>query len=177
MNLMRHPQALAICLFFPAILQCAWLPVVLAKKGSVQQETITIRALDPTKQYSLLYSLSPLRALTPGSRVEIELRQGARGLASKTLHAGDPDYYTQIRVPVRGDAQLIIHPIAASARYDLQVNQWPQTSAVKAGNILMTRKVTNAGRLFRSRLPATRNPLRAKKAGTITQTTGFNGPP
>jgi hypothetical protein len=70
----------------------------------VRTETIAIRSLDPAQQYSFLYSLSPLHALGPDARIRIELRQGDRLLASKTLHTGDPDYYTQFRVAQRSIA-------------------------------------------------------------------------
>ena len=116
-------------------LQAASLPVVLSKRGPVRTETLPIRGLDPSQQYSLLYSLSPLRALGPGARVEIEFRQGDRILASKTLHAGDPDYYTQVRVPERGDAMLTVRTTATSVNYELQVNRWPRSPSVKSGPI------------------------------------------
>ncbi len=124
-----------LTILFPVALHALSLPVVLSKRGPVRSETISIRALDPTQQYSILYSLSPLRALSPDARVRIEFRQGDRILASKILHAGDPDYYTQIRVPRRGDAALTIHATATSANYELQINRWPRTPAVKSGPI------------------------------------------
>jgi hypothetical protein len=124
-----------LSLILPLGFQAASLPVVLSRHGPVRPEAIPIRALDPSQAYSLLYSLSPLRALAPDARVAIELRQGDRILASKTIHAGDPDYYTQIRVPQRGDATLTIHPTATTANYDLQINRWPRSTSVKSGPI------------------------------------------
>jgi len=63
---------------------------------------VPLVALDPNSQYSLLYSLTSLTGLGRDARVEVEVRQGNAVLASKTLHAGDADYYTQFRVPKAG---------------------------------------------------------------------------
>src|SRR5207247_1629950 len=81
---------------------------------------------------SLLYSVSPLRDLGAAVRVDIEVRQGDALLASKTLHAGDPDYYTQFRVPQAGDATVLIRASQAAGKYVLQVNQWPASALVKS---------------------------------------------
>ena len=51
--------------------------------------------------------------------------QGPRVLASKTLHAGDPDYYTQFRVAQAGPATVEIRASGAEGTYRLQVNRWP----------------------------------------------------
>src|SRR5947209_874222 len=79
---------------------------VTGKTGAVQSETIPLKDLSPSASYSLLYSVSPLRDLGPAARIEIEVRQGAVVLASKTLHAGDADYYTQFHVPQAGAATV-----------------------------------------------------------------------
>ena len=53
-------------------------------------------------------------------------------LARKTLHAGDPDYYTQFRVPRDGAASVVIRAAHPSGNYLLQVNRWPLSPQVKA---------------------------------------------
>ena len=58
--------------------------------------------------YSILYSLRSLRDLTAETLVEVEVRQGNLLLASKTLHQGDPEYYTQFRVPHAGEATVVV---------------------------------------------------------------------
>jgi len=95
----------------------------------VHSETITLKALDPEHQYSILYSISPL----PNSQVVVELRQGQTVLASKTLHSGDADYYTQFRVPHTGDVSLEIRTAQMSGAYALQINRWPLSSLVRSG--------------------------------------------
>lgn len=65
--------------------------------------------------------------------MSIELRQGQTTLASKTLHEGDPDYYTQIRPRTSGDVILQVRASGASGKYSLQVNRWPLTPLVKSG--------------------------------------------
>src|SRR5437773_6356749 len=116
-----------------ASLSAASLPVVLSRNGSVRTETVTLKALDPAHQYSILYSISPLRNLGPEVRVVVDVRQGQAILASKTLHSGDADYYTQFRVEHRGDVSLEIRAEHASGAYALQVNRWPLSSQVRSG--------------------------------------------
>jgi hypothetical protein len=107
----------------------AELSVVTAKTAAVRSETITLRDLRPQNQYSFLYSLSSLREL---SAVAIEIRQGDALLASKTLHVGDPDYYTQFRVPHAGAATVVVRAAKPEGNYFLQVNRWPLSEQVKS---------------------------------------------
>jgi hypothetical protein len=107
----------------------AELSVVTSKTAPVRSETITLPDLRPQNQYSFLYSLSSLRELSP---VAIEIRQGAALLASKTLHVGDPDYYTQFRVPHAGAATVVIRATKPAGNYFLQVNRWPLSGQVKS---------------------------------------------
>jgi Squalene-hopene cyclase C-terminal domain len=112
-----------------AVASAAELVVVTAKTGAVQSETVTLPNLGPQSQYSFLYSLSSLNELSP---VEVEVRQGDAVLAHKTLHAGDPDYYTQFRVPHAGAATVVIRATHPSGNYSLQVNRWPLSPQVKS---------------------------------------------
>lgn len=121
-----------ILLLFLLPASAASLSKVESKAGAVRSETIAIPKLSPSSQYSFLYSVSPLASLTPDSRIEIEIRQQGAVLASKTLHAGDPDYYTQFRVPHAGPGEAVIHAVHASGNYQLQVNRWPASQAVKS---------------------------------------------
>ncbi len=94
--------------------------------------TIAIENLIPDAQYSFLFSIDSLRDLPLEARVALEIKQGEVTILHKTLHAGDPDYYTQFRVPRRGNAILAIRPEGASGMAQLQVNRWPLTPQVKA---------------------------------------------
>src|SRR5260370_5644534 len=122
--------SILICL---APVSAAQLPIVLSRTGHVRTETVTLKALDPEHQYSVLYSIGPLRNLSPDAGVIVEVRQGQSTLASKTLHSGDADYYTQFRVPHRGDVSLEIRTAQTSASYMLQVNRWPPSGFVRSG--------------------------------------------
>jgi hypothetical protein len=115
-----------------AIAAEAAVPIVEMKTGVVKSETVLLSGLTTRNQYSLLYSLRSLRELTAETRVEVEVRQGAAVLAKKTLHLGDPDYYTQFRVPQPGSAQVVIRASHASGNYSLDVNRWPLTPLVKS---------------------------------------------
>ena len=110
---------------------------VLRKNLPPGSGTVTIPKLNPDAQYSLLYSIESLRRLSADTRITVELRQDATTLLRKTLHAGDPDYYTQFRVPHSGDALLTIQSddiaSAVPAQATLQVNRWPLSSQIKAG--------------------------------------------
>ncbi|MBC7925129.1 MAG: hypothetical protein H7039_05680 [Bryobacteraceae bacterium] len=106
---------------------------VLVKSGTAKAGLTKVPLLVPEMQYSFLYSLPDLKRLTQDSRVSIEIRQGAAVLAKKTLHAGDPDFYVQIRVPGKGDAIISVAPGSYTGTYSLQVNKWPLSRRVKAG--------------------------------------------
>src|SRR5687768_6299 len=110
----------------------ATLPVVLSRSGDARTETIPVKGLSTGQQYSLLYSLSPLQKLSDDARVQVEIVQGTARLAGKTLHAGDPDLYTQFRVRHDGDAALKVRVENTGAGYSLQINRWPLTKAVRA---------------------------------------------
>jgi hypothetical protein len=106
--------------------------IVAQKTGAVRSESVSLTGLGTSNQYSLLYSLRSLRDLTAETRVEVEVRQGNAVLANKTLHQGDPDYYTQFRVPRAGDATVVVRAAHASGDYLLQVNRWPLSPQVKS---------------------------------------------
>src|SRR6476646_7144522 len=108
------------------------LNTMVRRRGPVAGLSVPLAALDPNRQYSLLYSLTSLTGLGPDARVEVEVRQGNAVLASKTLHAGDADYYTQFRVPKAGRATVVVRPTHASGNYELHVNRWPRTGLVKS---------------------------------------------
>ena len=104
---------------------------IAAQTGAVRSETIVLRNLSPASQYSFLYSVSPLASLGPEARVEVEIRQDDI-LAFKTLHAGDPDFYVQFRVPHAGPAGVVIRAVKAAGTYQFQVNRWPASTEVKS---------------------------------------------
>jgi hypothetical protein len=97
--------------------------------GPVRSETIPLAGLTPAAQYSLLYSAAELSA---DARVEIEIRQGSAVLGAKTLHAGDPDWYTQFRVPEAGAATLAVRALHSSGSYTLAMNRWPLSPLVRS---------------------------------------------
>lgn len=116
----------------PWIGNAASLTTLVTKSGAVQTESVALPTLTPEASYSVLYSVAPLKGLGPAARIDVEIRQGATVLASKTLHAGDADFYTQFRVPQAGRASVTIHAKEAPGRYSLTVNRWPASRDVKA---------------------------------------------
>ena len=112
------------------------LPRVLARSGAVVSASIPIKALDAKHQYGLLYSISPLRDEDRKATVKVEVLQGVRTLASKTLHTGDPDFYTQFRTDQRGPATVRVTVAGrVKGRYSLEVNEWPLSRRVRSGPI------------------------------------------
>jgi hypothetical protein len=108
----------------------AMLPELLNRSASVRSETIPLKELDRNHQYSLLYSLA---APPDSGTVLIELRQGLQIIASKTLHSGDADFYTQFRLPKPGPASIVVKASASiNSNYQLQVNQWPLSGQLKS---------------------------------------------
>ncbi len=108
------------------------LPVILATKGPVRTMSAPLTGVAPGNQYSLLYSLDSLADLKPETRVTVSVQQGATTLLSKTLHAGDADFYSQFRLTVPGPVTLHVDATAASGAYHLQVNRWPLSDRVKS---------------------------------------------
>lgn len=112
------------------------LPRVISRSGSVRSEVIPLRGLDDKHQYSLLYSVSTLRNLTPKSRITVEIKQGDAIIVSKTLHEGDPDFYTQFGVTgTSAEVRVSAVDVADSVSYKAEVNRWPRSSQVRRGPI------------------------------------------
>jgi hypothetical protein len=130
-----NPALFIVALLLPFSVPAAPLPELEKRSGPVASETVMLRGLDKEHQYSLLYSLSSLEGMGPEARVTVEVVQNNAVLASKTLHAGDPDFYTQFRVPQAGEAAIRVKGQAAAGTYSLQVNRWPLSSAVRSGPI------------------------------------------
>jgi hypothetical protein len=127
---MRFAAILGIA--YTAILS-AQVTSVMSKRGAVRAQVISVPSLNTGHQYSLLYSLQNLSALTQDSRLNIEVRQSAGIVFQKTLHAGDPDVYAQFRVSNSGPAKISIQPLHVDGQFTLQVNRWPLSSQVKSG--------------------------------------------
>jgi hypothetical protein len=106
--------------------------VVFNKNGAVRTEGIALPTLAKGESYSMLYSIGTLRGLTATGRVDVELKQGTAILATKTLHAGDPDYYTRFRTRLDGPAELVVRATGADANYSLTLTRWPATPSIKA---------------------------------------------
>src|SRR3712207_4311419 len=115
---MLSPRSVLLAALSPFLLTSANLPVVLSRTGPVKTESIQLTNLDTKHQYSLLYSIKTLRSVP---EVRVEIVQGTNTISTKTLHHGDPDWYTQFRVPSAGAATLRVTAPASSVNYSLQV--------------------------------------------------------
>ena len=119
-------------LFLPIGAYAQNLPVALATQGPVRGMRTQLPGIAPGNQYSILYSLDSLVNLKPETRVKVSVEQGNTTVLSKTLHAGDADFYSQFRVASAGPAVLHVVVTAASGSFHLQVNRWPLTDRVKS---------------------------------------------
>jgi hypothetical protein len=108
------------------------LPVVVTRSGPVSSTNVPLPGVVPGGQYSLMYSLDSLSGLGPDVRVEVSVLQGTDVLASKTLHAGDADFYTQFHVSKAIAPLVRVKATAERGTYHLQVNRWPLSDAIKS---------------------------------------------
>lgn len=106
---------------------------VVAKSGDIRSGSIRLPRLTPGHNYSLLFSVASPSSLTLDSHLDVVLGDGARTLASKTLHAGDPDFYVPFHLNQAATPELRLAPIGLTGRYTLQINQWPQSSSLNQG--------------------------------------------
>ena len=102
------------------------------RAGRVHTMQLKLPHLSPANQYSFMYSLDSLQRLGAGARVDVSIKQGGIVLLSKTLHAGDADFYGQFYVPKEGSATLQVKATATDGTYHLQINRWPRSSEVKS---------------------------------------------
>ena len=108
------------------------LPRIVSRSGPVETGNFVVPRLDPQHQYSLLYSVSPLTGFGSGANVIVEVVDGKSTLVRKTLHAGDPDFYTQFRLSHPGSAIVRVTNNGAAGTFSLAVNQWPLSRAVRS---------------------------------------------
>ena len=110
----------------------AQLPVVESRTGAIHNQTLTLHGLDTRHTYSLLFSVRSPRAFAPDARLELRLTQDGSPIVTKTLHLGDPDFYTMFQAGHNGAAELRIETgSGVSGNYTLQVNRWPRSGALK----------------------------------------------
>jgi hypothetical protein len=125
-------KTLVASLFVSSLVLGQKLPVIVARSGPAETMQAKLPHLSPGNQYSFLYSLDSLKALSAETRVDVSVGQGGAVLLQKTLHAGDADFYGQFRVPRAGDAAVSVKVAGPAGTYHLQVNKWPLTDEVKS---------------------------------------------
>lgn len=131
MTYLSWDRSIFVCLLSMLTLRAQGaLPVVAQRTGTIKTEIVALPVLRTGEQYSLLYSADSLSSL---GRVEVSVAQAGRVLASKTLHAGDADFYTQFRVPADGAAEIRIHNEGATGPSHWQMNRWPLSRRVRRG--------------------------------------------
>ncbi|MEO7142122.1 MAG: HEAT repeat domain-containing protein [Bryobacteraceae bacterium] len=109
-------------------------PEVVSKAGVIRTGTVSLPSLSPRENYSLLYTVKAPGALPPDARIQVALSDGGTVLASKTLHAGDADFYAPFHV-ARATRPVLKVTVAGtvSAQFHLLVNRWPASTALDAG--------------------------------------------
>lgn len=91
--------------------------------------TFTLPATNSGKTYSLTVSLTAPAALMEDESLTVNLRDGQKTIAGKTLHAGDPDLYTLFK----GNGQVLEVSSNAVVPVELTVSvvEWPESKATK----------------------------------------------
>src|SRR4051812_44840947 len=79
---------------------------IAAKSGDIHTGNISLPRLTPGHRYTLLFSVAAPSTLAADSRLQLTLADGSGVLASKTLHAGDPDFYTPFQVSQAASPEL-----------------------------------------------------------------------
>src|SRR5713226_3628862 len=67
------------------------LPAVYSQSGEIRSQSVPLDKLAKGQNYSLLFSVGT--ALSPKSRITVQIVQAGRVLARKTLHMGDAEFY------------------------------------------------------------------------------------
>jgi hypothetical protein len=106
---------------------------VTAKAGAIRNGAVQLPAMSPGRTYTLLFSVTTPASFTADSRLEVSVIEGGRTLATKTLHAGDPDFFTNFHVSKSASPELRMSATGLTGRYTVQVNQWPDSNSLKRG--------------------------------------------
>jgi hypothetical protein len=111
------------------------------RDGEVKSGSFVLTGFAPGKALTVLYSLNPAD-LTADSRVTVSVKDGDRVLASKTLHAGDPDLYTVVR-PAQA-AVVTVEAAQAKGRFQLRAraatfaapgHTWETAASIELGQV------------------------------------------
>ncbi len=106
---------------------------VMAKSGDIRTGTVPLPNLAAGRSYSLLFSIASPASFSPDARLEVTVAVGNRVLLSKTLHAGDPDFYAPFHLSQAAAPELRLAPIGLTGHYTLQVNRLPESASLKQG--------------------------------------------
>jgi hypothetical protein len=107
---------------------------ILSKSGLAQTQSMRLPALDPGKNYSVLFSIDSPTELQPDSRIEVTILDAEAPLAAKTLHLGDPDFYAPFHVSHATRPELRIQATASAAtHYSLRIDEWPDSTSLSRG--------------------------------------------
>lgn len=96
-----------------------------------ESKTYRLPTTSADKVRSLLVSTPPPAAFGPNDTLQVTLRSGDKIIASKPMHAGDPDLYTLFRSS--GAAEIEITSFASTPiEHTITVLEWPATSSSNA---------------------------------------------
>ena len=108
-------------------------PRITEKAGEIRTGEIPLPRLAPGHTYTLLFSVASPASFGADSRLGVTLADGTGTLASKTLHAGDPDFYAPFHVVQATSPVLRLAVTGLTGRYTLRINQWPESTSLKPG--------------------------------------------
>jgi hypothetical protein len=134
---MKFPKPLLAALVVSSFALAAPAPYsvtpVTTKSGDIRTGNIGLPRMTAGHAYTLLFSVTSPASFNADSRLEVSLIAGGQSILSKTLHAGDPDFYAPFHLSVTGAPDLKLAATALTGRYTLQINEWPASTSLKQG--------------------------------------------
>ncbi|MEP7336614.1 MAG: HEAT repeat domain-containing protein, partial [Acidobacteriota bacterium] len=107
---------------------------VLALRESLSQhkaKTFRLPITGAKKKYSLTVSLPAPATLNDGEALTVTLRNGSTIIASKSLHAGDPDLYTLFKTNGGASEVEVSSSAAKPVELAISIIEWPESKTVK----------------------------------------------
>ncbi len=98
-------------------------------------KTFRVPATDAKKTHSLTVSLPAPASLGESESLTVNFRNGEKVIASKTLHAGDPDLYTLFKGSAGSGRDLVLDvssSAVAPVELTVSVVEWPESKSAKA---------------------------------------------
>ena len=102
-----------------------------ARLGTRETRTYRLPSMSAEKVRSLLVSAPSPATFSSNDTLQVTLRGGGKTIASKSLHAGDPDLYTIFRSNGASEIEIVSFA-SAPIEYTITTLEWPAATASTA---------------------------------------------